>query len=132
MVRPVITRRTVAERVNLDRMRANAIEAAEQCNLVFAPEVLEPVKLERALADWDGARALVFCDEKAAGRTALSGLALPAAVLIGPEGGFADEERMLLRSLPFVRGISLGPQILRADTAAAAALVLVQSAAGDM
>lgn len=131
-LRPVITRRTIAGRVNLDRMRANAIEAAEQCNLVFAPEVLQPVKLERALADWDAARALVFCDEKAKGRVALSGLALPAAVLIGPEGGFADEERAQLRSLPFVRGISLGPRILRADTAAAAAMVLVQALAGDM
>ena len=131
-LRPVITRRTIAERVNLDRMRANAIEAAEQCNLVFAPDVLEPVKLERALGDWDGDRALVFCDEKAAGRAALAGITLPAAVLIGPEGGFADEERALLHSLSFVHGISLGPRILRADTAGVAALALVQAAIGDM
>ena len=99
-LRPVITQRTIAERVNLERMRANVIEAAEQCNLVFVPEVLEPVKLEACLREWEQGRRLVYCDETAASRNpldALKGLAAPAAVLIGPEGGFTVEEKALLR-----------------------------------
>lgn len=133
-LRPVITRRTIAERVNIARMKANAIEAAEQCNLVFVPEVAEPVKLEAALADWPAARALIYCDEKAAVANPLAALTSvrpPAAVLIGPEGGFAEEEKALLRSKPFVTAISLGPRIMRADTAAVAAFALVQAALGD-
>jgi 16S rRNA (uracil1498-N3)-methyltransferase len=133
-LRPVITRRTQAERVNLDRMRANAIEAAEQCNLVAVPEVLEPVKLETALASWEAARALIHCDEtQAAGDPlrALSDVRLPAAVLIGPEGGFDDAERAMIAANPRSLAISLGPRIMRADTAAVAALSLVQAAIGD-
>jgi 16S rRNA (uracil1498-N3)-methyltransferase len=133
-LRPVITQRTIAERVNLERMRANVIEAAEQCNLVFVPEVLEPQKLEKLLAGWEAARALVYCDETAAIANpldALKPLKAPAAVLIGPEGGFTDDEKALLQSLPFVTAISLGPRIMRADTAAVAALTLVQAALGD-
>ena len=133
-LRPVLTRRTIAERVNLERMRANVVEAAEQCNLVFVPEVLEPQKLEKALAAWDSGRALIYCDETAAVANplqALAGLRAPAAVLIGPEGGFADEEKALLRSHAFVTAISLGPRIMRADTAAVAALTLVQAVLGD-
>ncbi len=133
-LRPVMTARTVAERVNLERMRANAIEAAEQCNLVFVPEVLEPAKLGHVLRDWDAGRRLIYCDETAVIANpvaALSGLALPAAVLIGPEGGFTEEERILLKSLPYVRAIGLGPRIMRADTAAVAALTLVQAVLGD-
>ncbi len=133
-LRPVITHRTIAERVNLARMKANVIEAAEQCNLVFVPEVAEPEKLEKLLATWDPARALVYCDETAAIANpleALKRLKTPAAVLIGPEGGFTDDEKRLLKSLPFVTAISLGPRIMRADTAAVAALTLIQAVLGD-
>jgi 16S rRNA (uracil1498-N3)-methyltransferase len=133
-LRPVITRRTIAERVNLERMRANVIEAAEQCNLVYVPEVLEPQKLDKVLAGWEAGRALVYCDETAAIANpiaALRGLVAPAAVLVGPEGGFAEEEKALLRSLAFVTAVSLGPRIMRADTAAVAALALVQAVVGD-
>ncbi len=133
-LRPVITARTIAGRVNLERMRANAVEAAEQCNLVWVPEVMEPQKLDRVLAQWDEGRALIYCDETAAIAdpiAALRDVKTPAALLIGPEGGFTDEERALLKSLPFVTAISLGPRILRADTAAVAALTLVQAVLGD-
>lgn len=133
-LRPVITARTVAGRVNLERMRANAVEAAEQCNLVWIPEVMEPEKLDRVLAQWHEARVLVYCDETAAIAdpiAALRGIRTPAALLIGPEGGFTDAERALLKSLPFVTAISLGPRILRADTAGVAALTLVQAVLGD-
>jgi 16S rRNA (uracil1498-N3)-methyltransferase len=133
-LRPVLTRRTVAERVNLQRMRANAVEAAEQCNLVAVPEVLDPVKLEAALAAWPPERALIFCDESARGGdplAALRALALPAAVLVGPEGGFEDGERAAILGLPQATAISLGPRILRADTAATAALTLAQATLGD-
>ncbi len=131
---PVITRRTITERVNIERMRANAIEAAEQCNLVFVPEVLEPQPLERLIASWPAGRSLVYCDETLVGENPLAALAklsAPSAVLIGPEGGFAPEEKQLLSRQSFVRPISLGPRIMRADTAAIAALTLVQAAAGD-
>ena len=133
-LRPVITARTIAERVNLDRMRANVVEAAEQCNLVFVPEVLEPVSLNVALREWDKTRALIYCDEVADKIGPLDGLAkvkLPAAVLVGPEGGFTVEERAMLKALPYVTAISLGPRIMRADTAAVAVLALVQAALGD-
>ena len=133
-LRPVITQRTIAERVNLGRMKANVIEAAEQCNLVYVPEVAEPLKLARCLAEWQQGRALVHCDETAAIANpidALRGVKAPAAVLIGPEGGFTDEERAMIRSLPFATAISLGPRIMRADTAAVAALTLVQAVLGD-
>jgi 16S rRNA (uracil1498-N3)-methyltransferase len=131
---PIITARTIAERVNLDRMRANVIEAAEQCNLVFVPEVLEPQKFETALKGWDATRTLIFCDETATISDPLHTLKTikpPAAIIVGPEGGFTDDERRQLKSLPFVKGISLGPRIMRADTAAVAILALVQAAIGD-
>lgn len=133
-LRPVITQRTIAERVNLERMRANVIEAAEQCNLVFVPELTEPVKLTQLLTQWEQGRALVYCDETAAIANpvdALKPLHAPAAVLIGPEGGFTVDEKRLLTSLPFVTAISLGPRIMRADTAAVAAMTLVQAMLGD-
>ena len=133
-LRPVMTNRTVAERVNLDRMRANVIEAAEQCNLVHVPDVLEPEKLEKILAAWEMGRTLVYCDEtKSAANPleSLKALKAPSAVLVGPEGGFSDEEKKLLESHDFVIPISLGPRIMRADTAAIAALTLVQALAGD-
>lgn len=133
-LRPVITQRTIAERVNLERMKANVIEAAEQCNLVFVPEVMEPVKLPQLLRDWEKGRALVYCDETATvvnPLAALRAIAAPAGVLIGPEGGFTPEEKALIASLPFVTAIKLGPRIMRADTAAVAALTLVQAVLGD-
>ena len=133
-LRPVITARTIAERVNLDRMKANAIEASEQCNLVFVPEVMEPLAFGKLLANWDESRALIFCDEaapQASAALALSRVKTPAAVLVGPEGGFTPEEREQLRRLPFVTTISLGPRIMRADTVAIAALALVQAVLGD-
>jgi 16S rRNA (uracil1498-N3)-methyltransferase len=138
---PVLTRRTIAERVNLDRMRANVIEAAEQCGVLRVPEVGEPQRLERVLALWDEARALIFCDEAAGLANPISALnalagqgaaaARSLAVLIGPEGGFAPEEREELLARPFVTPISLGPRIMRADTAAVAALALVNATLGD-
>jgi len=133
-LRPVITQRTVAERVNMERMRANVIEAAEQCNLVFVPEVLEPEKLPQVLAGWEEGRRLIYCDETASIANPVVALAAakpPAAVLVGPEGGFTPEEKTALTRLPFVTAISLGPRIMRADTAAVAALALVQAVIGD-
>jgi len=133
-LRPVITSRTIAERVNLDRMKANVIEAAEQCELVFMPEVLEPVSLNAAIRDWPKERALIYCDEAAEQSdaiVALSKLKTPVAILVGPEGGFTTEERAMLKALPFVTAISLGPRIMRADTAAVAVLALVQAVLGD-
>lgn len=135
-LRPVVTRRTVAERVNLERMRANAIEAAEQCGVLRLPEIVPPERLDAVIAAWDPRRPLVVADEEAAvasPTTALAALPLgsPLGVLIGPEGGFAPEERAALLSRPFVLPISLGPRIMRADTAAVAALSLVNAVVGD-
>jgi 16S rRNA (uracil1498-N3)-methyltransferase len=132
---PVLTRRTVAARVNGERMRANAIEAAEQCGILWVPEVAEPVRLPTLLATWDGARRLIFCDEAADAESPLAALSSltpgPLAVLIGPEGGFDPDERALLRAAPFTLAVSLGPRIMRADTAAVAALALVNAVLGD-
>jgi 16S rRNA (uracil1498-N3)-methyltransferase len=133
-LRPVITQRTIAERVNLDRMKSNAVEAAEQCNLVFVPEVLEPLPLAKVLAGWDPSRRLIYCDETALVANpveALKNITPPAAILVGPEGGFTSEERAHLKSLNFVTAISLGPRIMRADTVAIAALAVVQATIGD-
>ncbi len=134
-LRPVLTRRTIAERVNLERMRANVIEAAEQCGILRVPDVLEPQKLGAALDSWDPARTLIFCDEGAEVRNPVAALREvgpgPIAVLIGPEGGFTDEERAAIRGRPFVHTISLGPRILRADTAAVAALAVINAVLGD-
>lgn len=132
---PVLTQHTIAERVNLERMRANAIEAAEQCGILRVPDVCEPQKLEKLVAGWDEDRVLVFCDESAETANpiaALAGLAgRKLAVIVGPEGGFSDAEQKLLRAKPYTRAISLGPRILRADTAAVAALAVVNAVAGD-
>lgn len=137
---PVLTRRTVAERVNLDRMRANAIEAAEQCGILSIPEIDDPQRLEARLAAWPAGVPLIFCDEAAAIANPVAALAELAAhrpshsavgVLVGPEGGFDDAERELLMRQPFVTALSLGPRIMRADTAAVAALTLVNAMLGD-
>lgn len=135
-LQPVMTRRTQAERVNLERMRANVIEAAEQCGVLRIPEVAEPQKLDRVLAAWPANRRLIFCDEAADITSPLAALASipqgsPVAVLIGPEGGFTVEERDALGRVPGVVRLSLGPRIMRADTAAVAALALVNAALGD-
>ncbi len=134
-LRPVLTRRTIAERVNLERMRANAIEAAEQCGVLRVPEVAEPMKLAAVLDGWDLQRTLIFCDEGADAANPVAALGAidrgPLGLLIGPEGGFADEEREAIRSRPFTRVMSLGPRILRADTAAVAALAVVNAVLGD-
>jgi len=134
-LKPVLTQHTIAERVNLERMRANAVEAAEQCGILRVPDISEPVKLDKALNGWDEDRTLVFCDESAAVANPVSALAGIArgklAVLVGPEGGFSEAEQKLLRSKPYARAISLGPRILRADTAAVAALAVVNTVAGD-
>lgn len=132
---PVITRRTQASRVNVERMRANVIEAAEQCGVLEIAEVDEPQPLTRLIESWPEGEPLVFCDEDADPAESVGALAGLAgrriAVLIGPEGGFDPAEREQLRRVPGVAPLSLGPRILRADTAAVAALALVQSAAGD-
>jgi 16S rRNA (uracil1498-N3)-methyltransferase len=137
-LQPVMTRHAQVARVNLDRMRANAIEAAEQCGILTLPDIVAPVTLERMTAEWDAARLLIFCDEDAdvtdpvaALGAARGGERLPLAVLIGPEGGFAADERAALLKLPHVVRLALGPRILRADTAAVAALALVQAVLGD-
>jgi 16S rRNA (uracil1498-N3)-methyltransferase len=130
---PVVTRRTVVDKPNTERLRAHMIEAAEQCGRTALPEVAEPVKLAALLRDWPAERALFFADETG-GVPALEAMrahAGPAAVLIGPEGGFDADERDAIRALPQAVGIALGPRILRADTAAAAAVALWMAAAGD-
>ena len=136
-LQPVLTRHTQVSRVNSERMRANVIEAAEQCGILSLAEVAEPVALDRFLEKRETSRLLVFCDEAAditnpiealqQGLTAAEGI----DILIGPEGGFAEEERALLLRQPKTLRLSLGPRILRADTAGVAALALVQAALGD-
>jgi 16S rRNA (uracil1498-N3)-methyltransferase len=144
-LQPVMSRHTQAERINLERMRANAIEAAEQCGILNLPEIMPPLALERAVAALEPDRHLVFCDEDAPPGDPVTALARdlmdgpgapaaprrPLAVLIGPEGGFDDTERAFLLVRPHTSRIALGPRILRADTAAVAALAIVQAAAGD-
>jgi 16S rRNA (uracil1498-N3)-methyltransferase len=132
-----LTRFTQVSRVNSERMRANVIEAAEQCGILSIATVAEPVPLDRYLSQRDTTRLLVFCDEAADVRSPLQ--ALPSGpratngtdVLIGPEGGFAEEERAVLLRQPTTLRLSLGPRILRADTAGVAALALVQATLGD-
>jgi 16S rRNA (uracil1498-N3)-methyltransferase len=137
VLQPVLTRRTIAHRVNTDRLRANAIEAAEQSGRVSVPEIHEPTSLETLLKSWPKDRRLVFCDE--AGDAAPIAEALASAkgeghawgVLTGPEGGFDPEERALVRANAFAVPVALGPRIMRADTAALAALALWQAIIGD-
>jgi 16S rRNA (uracil1498-N3)-methyltransferase len=133
-ISPVLTERTVAERVNLDRLDANIIEAAEQCGVLRIPDLDDPIALSALLDTWPADRRLVFCDEAAALADPIPVLAAiprgPIAVLVGPEGGFTPEERARLIAMPTVTAISLGPRILRADTAAVAALTLINAVAG--
>lgn len=135
VIRPVMTRRTNAERINVERLQANVIEAAEQCGVLRMPEVLAPLKLEKALDQWEPSRRLIYCDEAAPIASPLDALAHitpgPLAVLIGPEGGFDAAERERLMRLPFVHALSLGPRIMRADTAGVAAMALINAALGD-
>ncbi|HWL04259.1 MAG TPA: 16S rRNA (uracil(1498)-N(3))-methyltransferase [Xanthobacteraceae bacterium] len=139
-LQPVMTHHTQATRINLDRMQANAIEAAEQCGILAIAETMPPLSFARMLAERDAARLLIFCDEDAdiadphaALRAALrpDQAAPPLAVLIGPEGGFSPDERAALLKQPHIVRLALGPRILRADTAAVAALAVVQTALGD-
>jgi 16S rRNA (uracil1498-N3)-methyltransferase len=136
-LQPVLTRFTQVSRINSGRMRANVIEAAEQCGILNIATVAEPLPLDRYLGARDGARLLVFCDEAADAASPLKALQAELTpsngidVLIGPEGGFADEERAILARQRRILTLSLGPRILRADTAAVAALALVQAALGD-
>src|SRR6185437_11141151 len=140
-LQPVLTRHAQVTRVNLERMRANPIEAAEQCGIVTLPEIRAPLTLERLIAEFDPGRLLVFCDEEAEvndpvaalsqARDARGGRPLALAVLIGPEGGFAADERAALLELPNAVWLALGPRLLRADTAAVAALALVGAVLAD-
>ncbi|AQR60952.1 16S rRNA (uracil(1498)-N(3))-methyltransferase [Brevundimonas sp. LM2] len=131
-VRLTVTQRTNVEHVRLDRLDAIAIEAAEQTGRLDVPTIDDPQRLATLLDDWDPARRLMFCDETG-GAPVASAVTQPGpwAILIGPEGGFAPEERERLRGLPFTTAVSLGPRILRADTAAIAAMTLWQAAVGD-
>ncbi|MEA3009464.1 MAG: rRNA (uracil1498-N3)-methyltransferase [Sphingomonadales bacterium] len=126
---PVLTRRTIVERLNLDRLRAHIVEATEQCERTALAELAEPQKLGALLSGWPPERILYFADEN--GGEPLAAEPGPAAILIGPEGGFTDEERSAIRALPQARPVSLGPRILRADTAALAAISLWMGTAGD-
>jgi 16S rRNA (uracil1498-N3)-methyltransferase len=132
---PVLTRHGQVARVNAERMHANAVEAAEQCGILSLPDIAPPLALARLLVERDPARCLVFCDEDAEVTSPVAALTAapraPLAVLIGPEGGFAPDERASLLKLPNVIRLSLGPRILRGDTAAVAALTLVQAVIGD-
>ena len=132
-VRLAVTRHTNADRARLPRLTAIATEAAEQTGRLDVPQIVEAEKLSRLLDSWDASRRLMFCDEGGEARPAIEALAGegPWAILIGPEGGFAPDERERLRSLPFVTPVSLGPRILRADTAAISAMTLWQAALGD-
>jgi 16S rRNA (uracil1498-N3)-methyltransferase len=126
---PVVTRRTIVDKLNLDRLRAHMVEAAEQCGRTAIPGVAEPLSLAALLRDWPAERGLIFADE--AGGEPLAALcarmAAPVAILIGPEGGFTPEERAAIRAVPGAVAASLGPRILRADTAAVAAVAVWQA-----
>lgn len=136
---PMMTQYTNVDRLKIERLRANALEAAEQCDRLQVPTVSDLTKLEQVLKDWPADRMIMFCDEDLSGRSALEALATaddkenpkPWGILIGPEGGFSDAERAMIKSHKNCVVVSLGPRILRADTAAIAALSLWQTALGD-
>jgi 16S rRNA (uracil1498-N3)-methyltransferase len=132
-IQPLLTRRCVADKLNMERARAITTEAAEQCARTALPQLAEPLKLDALLADWPAERVLFFADENG-GETASAAFAAhcsPAAILTGPEGGFDDAERAAIRAHPAARPISLGPRILRGETAAIAALSVWMAMAGD-
>jgi 16S rRNA (uracil1498-N3)-methyltransferase len=134
LLQPVITRRTIVTRVNLERLKANAVEAAEQSGRVSVPEVRAPLAFDKLLQTWPPERRLLFCDEAREAPPIAEALRCaegPWAVIIGPEGGFDPAERAALRAQPFVTSVSLGKRILRADTAALAALAVWQAICGD-
>ncbi len=135
LLQPVMTQHVQGKINNLDKLRANVIEAAEQCGILGIPEVAEPVRLVDMLDGWPRDRRIIYCDEGDAGQNPLPVLNAvkerKLALLVGPEGGFSEDERARLRSLDFVTAIPLGPRILRADTAAVAAMAVIQAALGD-
>lgn len=138
-LQPAYTRRTIVDRVKTERLHANAIEAAEQCERLTVPTIAEPAKLDAILEDWPAERKIMFCDETLCGDAAHTALAKagsknmsePWAIIIGPEGGFDDVERKAIREHENATVVALGPRVLRADTAAMAAISLWQSALGD-
>lgn len=135
VLQPVLTQHVQGKIGSIDRLRANAVEAAEQCGILAIPKVREPVKLQTLIEGWDAGRRIIYCDEGAETNNPMSALKgimeKHHALLIGPEGGFSAEEQHLLRGLPFVTAIPLGPRILRADTAAVAAMAVIQATIGD-
>jgi 16S rRNA (uracil1498-N3)-methyltransferase len=135
VLQPVFTRRTIVSRINEERMAANAVEAAEQSGRLTVPDIRGAISFEKLLANWPTDRRLLFCDEggdaKAMTQAARESRGGPCGILTGPEGGFDPAERAALRALPFVVPVTLGPRILRADTAALAALAIWQAVAGD-
>ncbi len=135
VLQPVLTQHTQNHHIKTEKLKANAVEAAEQCGVLHLPVLQNPVNLDTLLANWNHQRTLIFCDEDASTNNPVQQLAQlkskPLAVLIGPEGGFSDAERAQLKALDFVVSIPLGPRILRADTAAVAAMAVIQAVAGD-
>lgn len=135
VLQPVMTQHVQGKIGSIERLQANAVEASEQCGILAIPQVREPLKLKDLLERWPSERRIIYCDEDSATQNPLPALQKivekSLALLVGPEGGFSDEERQILRGLPFVTAIPLGPRILRADTAAVAALAVVQAAIGD-
>ena len=135
LIQPVMTQHVQGKITNLDRLQANVVEAAEQCGVLTVPEVATPRKLRDLLDAWPSGRRMIFCDEGEESHNPLPLLTAirekQLALLIGPEGGFSEEERTLLRSLDFVTAIPLGPRILRADTAGVAAMAVIQASIGD-
>ncbi|MDQ0454947.1 16S rRNA (uracil(1498)-N(3))-methyltransferase [Rhizobium paknamense] len=135
LLQPVMTQHVQGKITSLERLEANAVEAAEQCGILAIPTIAPPQKLKTLLDTWPADRRIVFCDEDSATNNPMAALSAISetklALLVGPEGGFSEEERALLRGLPFVTAIPLGPRILRADTAAVAALAVLQATAGD-
>lgn len=129
-LQPVITARTIVDKVNSDRLRAHTIEAAEQCDRTALPVLAEPVRLAVLLRDWPADRTLLFADEQGGAPLAEIATPSPAAILIGPEGGFTDQERVAIREVASARAITLGPRILRAETAAAAAIAVWMATTG--
>jgi 16S rRNA (uracil1498-N3)-methyltransferase len=135
VIQPVMTQHVQGRITSVERLKANAVEAAEQCGILAIPEVREPIRLVDLLEGWPRERRIIYCDEGAETNNPLKALQAVEetrhALLIGPEGGFSEEEQKLLRGLDFVTAIPLGPRILRADTAAVAAFALIQATIGD-